>query len=468
VNTSEAFELYLTRVLVLQPVPSGTQVIVPRNPRRIQTGDLERALNDPHALSLDQDEPATQLCALVHFALWLGDCPPEYVPRKLASRAARFRFAVWSLPLRMGWPPEWRSLRVSWSAVDPPRPDDDVPVSEELVLAEARAARDDWLAQLNNWEDDYWLAARHERDPGLLEAELWWLTTTWPRPPRRKPLWPGRPRYLDLDLEGPDGGRDRSSYRRVATDLAELHWLPRGSLRSASAALFPRHPAVRLVPWLFPLAALVAVGLFVSTLWWATGWLVPAAVGVAVGLMVVGIGVAGVVPSRLSVLGLLRIPAAVAVGQVVLLSLTPRWWLASSGWRVGAGLLVIAALYLVLESRLHGTGWRWAYPRGLVIAGIAACYAFALSLIVLTFVAPSVAERGECLHGWWSDDPWSARTLESMCTEPNDGPAAAPAGALLLMTGWSLAVGLAAQILWDDRPVTAPLGRLRRVRGVSP
>jgi len=39
---------------------------------------------------------------------------------------------------------------------------------------------------------------------------------------------------------------------------------------------------------------------------------------------------------------------------------------------------------------------------------------------------------------------------------------------LLLMTGWSLAVGLAAQILWDDRPVTAPLGRLRRVRGSTP
>jgi hypothetical protein len=39
---------------------------------------------------------------------------------------------------------------------------------------------------------------------------------------------------------------------------------------------------------------------------------------------------------------------------------------------------------------------------------------------------------------------------------------------LLLMTGWSFALGLAAQILWDDRPVTAPLGRIRRAKGAKP
>jgi len=153
---------------------------------------------------------------------------------------------------------------------------------------------------------------------------------------------------------------------------------------------------------------------------------------------------------------------------VVLLSLTPRWWLAPWEWTVGAGLLVIAALYLVLESRLHGARRWWAYPRRLVIAAIGALYAFMLSLVVLAFVAPSVAERGECLAGWWSLDPWSARTLGPGCAELNGGHAAAPAGVPLLMTGWSLAVGLAAQILWDDRPVTAPLGRLRRVQGSTP
>ncbi|HKR48596.1 MAG TPA: hypothetical protein VJT72_03260, partial [Pseudonocardiaceae bacterium] len=302
-------------------------------------------------------------------------------------------------------------LIVEWSSSGPPGRDDEIEFSWELVLAEARAARDDWLAQLNAWEDDPWLAARHQRDPARLESDLRWLTTTWPRPQRGEPAWPGSPGYLNLE---PEGVQDRSAYQRVATDLAELHWLPRGSLRSATAALLPDRPGARFLPWLFPLAALAVIGLF-------TGTLVQAAMWSALGLLVLGIGLAGALPSRLSGLALLRIPAAAAVGQVVLLSLTPRWWLAPWGWTVGAGLLVIAGFYLVLESRLHGARRRWAYPRGLVIAGIGALYAFVLSLAVLAFVAPSVAERGECLDSWWSASPWSARTLADSCAELNGG-----------------------------------------------
>lgn len=453
------FERYLDRVLVNAPAKPGAQVLLPGSPRRIQLADLERALDDPRALfSLaEQHEPGERLQVLFHFALWLRDSPPGHLPRPLASRAARFRFAVWSLPPRLGWA-QWSPMKVAWSATDPPQPDDHVPLSKELVLAEARAARDDWLAQLNAWEDDPWLAARHQYHRNSFESDLHWLTTTWPRPQRGEPPWPSMPGYLDLQ---PEGDADRSGYHRVATDLAELHWLPRGSLPSATAALLPDRPVVAgLLPWLFPLAALVVVGLFVA------GW-VPAAVGTATGLLVTGGVVAGAVRRRLTALMLLRIPAAVAVGQVVLLSLTPRWWLAPWGWAVGIGLLGIATLYLVLEARLNGAGRR-AWPRGLALAGISIGHAFVLSLVVLTFVAPSVAERGECLTGWWSADPWSVRTLAQGCADLNGGRAAAPAGVLPLMTGWSLAVGLAAQILWDDRPVTAPLGRLRRVRGGTP
>ncbi|MFN2495584.1 MAG: hypothetical protein ABR608_06725 [Pseudonocardiaceae bacterium] len=453
------FERYLNEV-VTSADATGGHVRLPEYPQPvIQPGDLERALNNPRVLfpSIDRGEPREYLRLLCTFALWLRYSPPGHVPRHLASRAARLRFMVWTLPPRTGWQ-EWRSLTLEWFWTWPPDPDDYTPLSREMVLAEARAARDDWLTHLNGWEDDPWLAARHQRDPGRLESDLRWLTTTWPRPRRGKPPWPGRPRFLNLE---PDGGKDRSIYRRVATELAELHWLPRGSLRSATAALLPDRPVARLLPWLFPLAALAVVGLF-------AGRLVQAAVCSALVLLVLGVAVAGAVPSRLAGLTLLRIPAAAAVGQVVLLSLTPRWWLAPSGWTVGAGLLVIAALYLVLESRLHGARRWWAYPRGLIVGAIGALYAFVLSLVVLAFVAPSVAERGECLAGWWSQDPWSARTLGHGCANLNDGQAAAPAGVLLLMTGWSLAVGLAAQILWDDRPVTVPLGRLRRVRGSTP
>ncbi|MGH8921493.1 MAG: hypothetical protein ACRD0H_24675, partial [Actinomycetes bacterium] len=293
---------------------------------------------------------------------------------------------------------------------------------------------------------------------------------TWPRPPGDQPPWPGGPDALMLES---DDDRDRGSYDRVAADLAELHWLPRGSLRSASVALLPDLPVLaRLLPWLLPLAPLVVAGLFAATL-------VPVAAVAAVVLLVAGIAVSGFVPNQLIGLVLARVPAAAAVGLVVLLSLTPRWWLAPWGWTIGAGLLVLAALYLVLELRLHGAGRRAAYRRGLKLAVIGAGYAFVLSLLVFAFVAPVVAERGECLTGWWwpADpawsvsswlvNPWPARTLDGGCADLNGGHGEAPAGVLMLMTGWSLAVGLAAQILWDDRPVTAPLGRLRRVRGAK-
>ncbi|MGH4020384.1 MAG: hypothetical protein ACRDT0_14345, partial [Pseudonocardiaceae bacterium] len=329
---------YVNAVLADGQAPSSQVTrheALPDHPQPvIQHDHLECALNDPRALFSAADwrnEPRVCLTLLFRFALWLRYSPPGHVPVRLASRAARLRFAVWSLFPRMGWPQEWSSLNVVWSATGPPQPGDYLEVTDELVLAEARAARDDWLAQLNDWEDDPWLAARHQRDPGSLESDLRWLTTTWPRLPRGEPPWPGGPEYLNLDAEA-----DRSAYHRVATDLAELHWLPRGSLSSATTALLPDRPIVsRLIPWLFPLAALVVVGLFAATLAQAAAWS-------AVVLLMLGVAVAGFAPSRFTGLALLRVPSAAAVGLVVLLSLTPRWWLAPWGWTVGAGLLALA------------------------------------------------------------------------------------------------------------------------------
>lgn len=396
----EVFGRYLDQVLATGQMLDGAPVLVPRCPRRIQPRDVERALDNARALfSAEQDEPKEQLRTLFCFALWLRYSLPGHVPAHLASRAARLRFGVWSLLPRLGWPKSWLSLKVTWSATGAR---DYAVLSRAVVLAEARAARDDWLAQLNDWEDDHWLGARHQHDPGSLESDLRWMTTTWPRALRGEHPWPGRPAALTLDSD--DG--DHGAYDRVATDLAELHWLPRGAQRSAAVALLPHRPVTaRLVPWLFPLAALVVVGLFYATFAQAAAWS-------ALGLLVLGVAVAGILPSRLTGLELLRVPAAAAVGLVVLMSLTPRWWLAPWGWTVGAGLLVLAALYLVLELRLHGAGWRAAYPRGLALAVIGAGHAFVLSLLVLAFVAPVVAERGECLAGWWSANPWAARTLE--------------------------------------------------------
>lgn len=442
------FERYLDEVLVSGPPGEvGAQVKTPRHSQpTIPSRDLERALNDPRVLfsAGDRGDPRRQLWRLYAFALWLRHSPPGHIPRHLESRAARLRFGIWSLPVRMDWPPEWRALKVPWSVTGPPGVGDYVDFSQELVLAEARAARDDWRAWLSACDEDPWLAARQEK----VESDLRWLHTTWPPSQGGARPWMISPNPLKL------GDDDL-----LATDPAVQDWLLRGSPRAAAAALAPGYPRAWLFLWLFPLASLGVTVLFMVTL-------VQTAAFLALVLLVLGIGLAGATPSRLTDLALLRIPAAVAVGQVVLISLTDRWWLAPWGWTVGAGLLVIAWFYLVLESRLNGAGPQ-AYRRGAVIAVVGALHAFVLSLVVLRFVAPVMADHGECLVDWWKVNPWSVRTLQH-CPDLNRGYAEASFGVLVLMTGWSLAVGLVAQILWDDRPVTAPLGRQRRVRGATP
>jgi hypothetical protein len=106
------------------------------------------------------------------------------------------------------------------------------------------------------------------------------------------------------------------------------------------------------------------------------------------------------------------------------------------------------------------------WPRSLALTGLGGMHAFVLSVAVLGFVAPAMGEHGECLDGWWQLSPWHARPLTAPCAAAlGQTHAAATVGVIVLMTGWSLAVGLAAQVLWDDRPVTVPLGRIRRVRG---
>jgi hypothetical protein len=176
-----------------------------------------------------------------------------------------------------------------------------------------------------------------------------------------------------------------------------------------------------------------------------------------------------VLPARTDVVALLRVPAAAAAGQALLLSLTPRWWLAPSGWTIGAAMLLAVTAYVMVEARLHGAGRWFAFWRAGIVATIGALYSFVLSLVFLGHVVPAMGEQGGCLGGWWTADPLAPLPLDAECgADLGQAAAAWPAGVLLLMTGWSLAVGVAAQILWDDRPLTAPLGRLRRVRGTRP
>lgn len=429
------------------------RVDAPQTPVALSPRDITDALTDPTVLlrGLQTDAVRDRMERLIRFALWLEHT--ENIAAEVASRAARYRFLVWSLPLRF---PAQRfaevcPLAVAWQQR--------TATSADIVAERARAARTDWMSFLAIADDDPWLAAMHAAGDPIIERDLRWVALAWPE--RRS----GRTKVA-CDPSAPltlsDSGR-RSQHRSVAADLAETHWLPRGSLLHAAAAFgWPRR---RRLPALaaFPLACAAVMVLVLAGQADIARWAALAVLGAA------GLTAAVGLPGRVDAIALLRIPAAAGAGQALLLSLTPRWWLASNGWAIGTAMLVAVALYIVVEARLHGAQ-RWlAIGRAMLIAAIGALYGFVLSVVFLGFVVPAMGENGHCLDGWWNAHPAQPFPLRDTCANDLGHAAAAwPLGVLVLMTGWSFAIGTAAQILWDDRPLTAPLGRLRRVRGAKP
>lgn len=99
------FHRYLHEVLVLDASAPGSRLRTPDMPTPLPAHDLRRALVNPAILIGSDSQPVRQkMDKLLIFVLWLRAVPAEHIPRELASRAARLRFAIWSLPARVGWP----------------------------------------------------------------------------------------------------------------------------------------------------------------------------------------------------------------------------------------------------------------------------------------------------------------------------------------------------------------------------
>ncbi|MFI5592857.1 hypothetical protein ACIA5G_47950 [Amycolatopsis sp. NPDC051758] len=432
---------------------------------RVDPVVLAGLLADPHCLDgFDTAGPRRRTDLIAALAVWLEHLPTHLIPEPMRSRAARLRFLIWSLPFRLralgeeaDVLPERVDLPVTRTGEYPPP---QVLQVDQAVLLLARTAREEWLSHLRAWQDDPWLSAVHHTDPARFERELRWVTHAWPDDTAT--AGPQERRLALVARRAGDTER-RDDEERIAADVTENHWLPRAALLRGSRALGTGD-------WR---SAAAFASLALSPLLLFAAQAGPLARWVALAQLLAGmITVIAARPRRDAVL-LLRLPAASAAGALVLLSFTPRWWLDPDAWRVGLGLLAVSMLYLIIETRLHGVPVWAAVGRGTVIGLIGAGYAMTLSILILGFVAPSVAESGQCLLGWWLQPPYTAHTYPpaqaAACAEAlHTGAAAAPAGFVLLLTGWSLAVGLAAQVLWDDRPVTAPLGRLKRTRGGTP
>lgn len=230
----------------------------------------------------------------------------------------------------------------------------------------------------------------------------------------------------------------------VIADSVERHLLPRFAMAAVSRlALYdddpPRQWARRVLAAMVILTGLGAVGCVAALDVHPAIWLAAACYALIC---------AGVVmlPGSWGAMWLLRMPAAAAVGIFALTAFLPGGWLQAppGGWGATAVLTAVSFGYLLVEVRNHGVATRSAVPRALLVVLTGVVHALMVAVIGLIAVAPALVANG----GQMDQSIWS---------KPGYGHAGV---VLALAAAWCLAVGVFLQILWDERPITAPLAHL--------
>jgi hypothetical protein len=300
-----------------------------------------------------------------------------------------------------------------------------------LVAARAQKARREWLGCLAGYQSHPFLA---QARPAELEQELRLLAF------RRRRL--GRPLSLSVShLQEP--AVLTAEDRTVLDDLTSRHFLPRFDLLSTASLACSANTAAGSAARLTVAAA--AIGLGVAAATFAGELTITQAArldGAFLAVVAVGVVVFG---RSWAATWLLRFPAAATIGVIALISLAPGGWITSppGGWRAAVVLMLAAFGYLLVEARNHGVAGRVLVLRSFAVALAGFLYGLMVALIGLVYVAPAFVPGGSALTALW------------------DHPTYARAGlALWLAASWCLAVGVFSQILWDDRPITAPLAHL--------
>ncbi|GHD16441.1 hypothetical protein GCM10007147_04540 [Nocardiopsis kunsanensis] len=372
----------------------------------------------------------------------------------LAPIAARQRFLAWSEAYRtankkgddeeqsMG-PPDTR-LRILGKD------------ASHLLHTYAREARQEWA----------WFLCRHESLPALdgvgprgLERETDLLLFKCPNSSPASTFWCFAPMMIHANLQSAADSPTQND-RDAATALLETHHLPRFRLWTAAKASLSLTKCPGGAWFWAGLTAVLAVGtVFLSLSAFALLPLPPPdrtamwAAPVTVALDLIGVAVFG----RLWAMPwMLRVPAAAAIGLLMLTTMNPAWWHAAfagtgaskdvpSSWSgphplcVALLLATAAFAYLLVNVRNTGVDLCMALGRALAVWVVSAVHSVLVALFGLTWVVPLFSEDGDVFVAVWSGHPEAAIT------------------ALLQAGAWCLVAGVFSQILWDDRPLTTPL-----------
>jgi hypothetical protein len=307
------------------------------------------------------------------------------------------------------------------------------------LVGRCREARREWQDCLDTYQSYPLLRLAR---PGELEDELRSLLLARDQP---------GPLVLSVGLLAEQAAATPED-TAVITDSAERHLLPRFAVGLvARLSLYDDRPRWRWTRRLFAAAVaaagLASVGSAVALSIYLSAWLALACYA----LLVTGVAV---LPDGWGTMWLLRMPAASAVGVFALISFLPGGWLqqaahghwtlsAHTGWAAAAVLTGVSLGYLLVEARSHGVARHSAWPRALLVGAIGTVHALMVALIGLVVIAPAVIQNGDQLSSLWSHPGYR-----------HTGVVIAVAAA------WCLAVGVFSQILWDDRPITAPLAHL--------
>ncbi|MFW6638515.1 hypothetical protein ACOALZ_00575 [Nocardiopsis algeriensis] len=359
----------------------------------------------------------------------------------------------------------------------------------DLFFAHSRQARWEWAALLDRHEA---LPALGRASPREIEDEIDLLLFKHAgEPPRAgflyrvaRTLW-GPPLEVDSERPSEAGNHVRPTEEniRFAAGVTERHLLPRYRVLSATRAAWRlvTCPSVGLATAgavILLTAMTVGTALLSSVLprlplvGWPTLATAAAMSGATYGVGLLGITFHGHV---WALPWLLRIPAAAAIGLLMMVTMHPSWWAAafvSAGMDVPgrdpcpspqeatpgqdpcaapplspewvALLLATAAFaYLLVNVRHTGVGAGLSLLRATGVWLAASAHAFLIALVGLAWVIPVFSENGHMFRDAWTAYPDAALA------------------ALLQAGSWCLAAGVFSQILWDDRPLTAPLAHSR-------